>query len=387
MSNPSLREGVRPRKSGEEFNPWRKACGFSPSDIVGRQRDLGNGPKRLYERLVRWAGQNGSCWYSYARMAVELGKCVRQVKSDMATLERYGLIRHQRRGKRLANRYTFLWHPVFDSADVHSPAPHRADTPFSSEMQADAHHQHQTDGHFSASDGRIPAPGVVQSAAHEFCNQNSVKGNPSSSQADAAEHLTAPRADDDGPSLDKGLNGTVRECLLAFVQASGIQMPTGPIPTSEVAAGLASIGATVADLVGFLKDYAGHWRDAPATWRHVLVSFQHWASDPRTLGNIESLRKRKEKTETPPTPHVCGRCNGRGFFATTWPERLDGEEVLVLTAYACFCPTGRLLTEEQRQAKEDELVAKYRAHSSRAVARHRWPNARPYKDPYRDTAA
>jgi len=40
-----------------EFNPWRGACGFYPPDVVGRQKTLTDGQKRLYERLVRFAGR------------------------------------------------------------------------------------------------------------------------------------------------------------------------------------------------------------------------------------------------------------------------------------------------------------------------------------------
>ena len=72
-----------------------------------------DGQKRLYERAVRWAGQNGVFWYSFARMAEGLGKSLRQVKDDMAALEAKGLIRHTRRGRK-SNVYSFLWHPMFE---------------------------------------------------------------------------------------------------------------------------------------------------------------------------------------------------------------------------------------------------------------------------------
>ncbi len=99
---------------GQAFNPWHKECGFYPPDVVARQRDLTDGQKRLYERSVRWAGQNGTFWYSFEAMAEAVGKSVRQVKSDMAELERRGLLAHERRGKRQSNLYRFLWHPIFN---------------------------------------------------------------------------------------------------------------------------------------------------------------------------------------------------------------------------------------------------------------------------------
>jgi hypothetical protein len=101
------------RVVGEPFNPWHKVCGFYPPDIVARQRDLTDGQKRLYERAVRWAGQKGTLWYAFDTMAAALGKSVRQVKADMAVLERKGLIRHKRRW-RGSNVYVFLWHAMFE---------------------------------------------------------------------------------------------------------------------------------------------------------------------------------------------------------------------------------------------------------------------------------
>jgi hypothetical protein len=98
---------------GEAFNPWHEVCGFYPPDVVARRRDLTNGQKRLYERGVRWAGQNGIFWYGFEKMAEELGNSVRQVKDDMAALEAKGLISHVRR-RRNSNVYSFLWHPMFE---------------------------------------------------------------------------------------------------------------------------------------------------------------------------------------------------------------------------------------------------------------------------------
>jgi hypothetical protein len=98
---------------GEPFDPWHGACGFYPPDVVGRQRDLTDGQKRLYERAVRWAGKNGRFWRSFPTIAEALGKSVRQVKDDMATLEEKGLMGHTRR-RRDSNVYHFLWHSIFE---------------------------------------------------------------------------------------------------------------------------------------------------------------------------------------------------------------------------------------------------------------------------------
>jgi hypothetical protein len=107
--------GLAPRclRIGDPFNPWHKACGFYPPDDVGRQRDMTDGQKRLYERAVRWAGQNGIFWHGFDAMAEALSKSLRQVKDDMAALEAKGLIRHARR-RRNSNIYSFLWHAMFE---------------------------------------------------------------------------------------------------------------------------------------------------------------------------------------------------------------------------------------------------------------------------------
>jgi hypothetical protein len=113
LERPHREDPLTRPKIGEAFNPYRKLCGFYPPDLVGRQRDLTDGQKRLYERAVRWAGTNGSFWRSFANIAEELGKSVRQVKDDMATLEQKRLIGHTRRRRR-SNVYHFQWHPIFE---------------------------------------------------------------------------------------------------------------------------------------------------------------------------------------------------------------------------------------------------------------------------------
>jgi len=104
------------REAGQPFNPWRGACGFYPPDVVGRQRqrDLGDGPKRLYEFLVRRSGKKGYCFWSQKEIAIQLGKSRQQIHDDVCTLERCGLIEHRRGGKDTPNRYTFRWHDMFD---------------------------------------------------------------------------------------------------------------------------------------------------------------------------------------------------------------------------------------------------------------------------------
>lgn len=124
---------------GQPFTPWSKTCGFYPADIVARikefdyveprrdrpgrtprdrtpvRRQFSDGMKRLYERCVRWAGQKDRMWWSYDRMAQELGKSSRQIKRDMVGLEGAGLMRHKQRGFTQSNLYEFLWIEAFTS--------------------------------------------------------------------------------------------------------------------------------------------------------------------------------------------------------------------------------------------------------------------------------
>ena len=139
MTNPSLRPRVPPRKTGEPFDPWHGSCGFHPPDIVSRDRNLNDGPKRLYERLVRWAGHNRECWYSFDRMAVELGKCVRQVKSDMAALER--LRPHAARSLRQETREPLPVPvgPIFEGGDLHPRGSHQSPPDSGGEGHSTAH--------------------------------------------------------------------------------------------------------------------------------------------------------------------------------------------------------------------------------------------------------
>jgi predicted transcriptional regulator len=103
-------------------NEARRRCGFDPiylPAIVGAQRRIGSrkitdGPKRVYEYLVRRAGQNGDCWPSYERIASDLGKSPRQVQNDVRALEDMGLITHENRAARKSNTYHFIWHPIFE---------------------------------------------------------------------------------------------------------------------------------------------------------------------------------------------------------------------------------------------------------------------------------
>jgi hypothetical protein len=106
---------------GQPFNPSRHIWGIYLPDIVARlpgfdqgRRLLTDGQKRLYERLVRFAGRNGACFPSHQLLGVELGKTDRQIRNDLKRLEAFGLIAHTRGAGRKSNSYQFLWHPIFE---------------------------------------------------------------------------------------------------------------------------------------------------------------------------------------------------------------------------------------------------------------------------------
>ena len=108
------------RQSGEPFIPCelRQATKGKvyPPAIVGRQRGLDDGPKRLYQLLYARAQDNpdGICWPGIELLAFDMGKCEAQVRRDCAVLIQRGLIARQRENRRKSNRYTFLWTDIFE---------------------------------------------------------------------------------------------------------------------------------------------------------------------------------------------------------------------------------------------------------------------------------
>ena len=112
---------------GEPFNPRYEVCGFFPDEIVGRRRDLTDGQKWLYSRMVRWARvedgnrsneRAGEVWRAHKTIAKKLGKSEkhgeRQVRRDLARLESVGLLAHRRRDGRKSNTYLFLFQAGFE---------------------------------------------------------------------------------------------------------------------------------------------------------------------------------------------------------------------------------------------------------------------------------
>src|SRR6185295_7791073 len=61
-------------KVNEPFKPHYKDCGLFVCEIVDRQKGLRDGPKRLYQKLVRHADRKSCCFPSFHYLAKELGK-------------------------------------------------------------------------------------------------------------------------------------------------------------------------------------------------------------------------------------------------------------------------------------------------------------------------
>jgi hypothetical protein len=160
---------VAPPTIGQPFNPWHKACGFYPPDIVGRNTELKltDGQKRLYERGVRWAGKKGVFWHDFPTIADALGESVRTAKRDIATLEDKRLIAHRRRRRR-SNVYQFLWHEIFASAVLSTAHPQEAaKAPLDAQSTTDlkvpvaAHQESGLEVPIVVKDGGLKVPSVA----------------------------------------------------------------------------------------------------------------------------------------------------------------------------------------------------------------------------------
>jgi hypothetical protein len=215
---------------GRSFNPNHKVCSFYPPDIVARSLDLTDGQKRLYERAVRWAGNNSTFWYSFGAMAKELGKSPRQVKRDMAALEKLGLIAHMRRGKRQSNVYQFLYHSMFDG-EVTSTSPHP-----------------QSEVPYSPGEGTSTTLGEVTPAAHELYKENCVNESSSETVDLSARSEAREESDDDASVFNRteDRNPAVTD-LVRSVSRDGNPDPllgTDPLPLAFLEKAAASLHAS-----------------------------------------------------------------------------------------------------------------------------------------------
>lgn len=283
---------------GEPFKPidLRSATAgrLHPPAIVGRQRDLKDGPKRLYQALYSRATTNpdGICWPGFDTLAADLGKSEKSVRSDMKVLETAGLIRHQWRSGRKSNTYEFLWSRLFErntstgqksALGNRSPEFERkpatvqsADQKRNSEQCGDFERQNHAD----LTGTRVP----TNSLSDLF------KGNSSSSVDDEVATpvvaAVAVGADDDDSAPHK-LENRVREALFEFLNTEGFPMPSGFVPDEQIAQDLQRVGGNLEDLSDFLQTYRDRLTNGPpAHWSHVATAFRRWTSDPRALAAI-----------------------------------------------------------------------------------------------------
>jgi hypothetical protein len=160
---------------------------------------------------VRWAGTNGAFWYSFDAMAAELGKSTRQVKRDMAELEKRGLMQHERRGKRISNLYRFLYHPMFEG-----------------EVTSRTHHRRH--GEVTDLSGEVTSttPGDVPPAAHESCKENLVKESSSASVEVTPAAQPSETTDDESPISQKTKNPNPAAATLFPAVALPLEAPSSP---------------------------------------------------------------------------------------------------------------------------------------------------------------
>ena len=413
----SLSEGPNPvyvansRVAGEPFNPFHEACGFFPQDVVGELRKLpdqdgrfhriSHGQKRLYARLVRFAGRDGQCYPSQERLASDLGVTARQIRSDLTRLALFGLIetesrdpQHNRDRFRRNNTYYFLWHPAFANRD-------RRATSASSGAQSDL--SKKIEGKHTSAQNRPPTARnpVATGSTSQFdrkdasaeLHQGKTSGKSSScwprfsgrqrggDQHDDDPHLTSLSHETTRPS-EIAWKDSIRKNLLGFIEAMSFSMPSGKIPVEAIADRLTAIGAGSDDLTEFLRKYRDNLRDPPATWKHVLVSFEGWAAKPETQALIRrrvawelAIRREREqrvqmdrdlvaRTFTPLTPvekiepaafvprstsQKCPRCRDSGRIGTA----------LQRTLAWCDCQVGVAARQEDGDNlldRETEIV-------------------------------
>jgi len=76
--------------------------------LNGYARFLGIYAVGVYNSLCRHANRNQQCWPSVNRMAKELSICRNKVIDGLKYLEFWGIIKKERSGKKLTNRYLLL---------------------------------------------------------------------------------------------------------------------------------------------------------------------------------------------------------------------------------------------------------------------------------------
>jgi len=103
----------------QRFNPYRQFVGsFIPNSLMSYP-GLTPTAKLLWARLAQYAGKDGGCFPSQARLSRDLGISDRHVRNVLAELVKEGFLekvappfQEQIQGKTC--KYFFLYHPVFN---------------------------------------------------------------------------------------------------------------------------------------------------------------------------------------------------------------------------------------------------------------------------------
>lgn len=92
------------------INPFNLFVGSYTPNWLLRRTEISPGAKLCYARLCQFAGHDGECFPSQAKLASEMGAGERQVRRYLSELEDQGLIEIVQPGLNQPNRYLFLWH-------------------------------------------------------------------------------------------------------------------------------------------------------------------------------------------------------------------------------------------------------------------------------------
>ena len=104
---------------GKRFNPYNLFHGCYVPEWLARRREISQGAKLLYGRLIRFAGKNGKCNPRSDILSNELGVSRRQIVEYLKELKEHELIEAERKGRGRSNDYFFLFHLwIVDSNDV-----------------------------------------------------------------------------------------------------------------------------------------------------------------------------------------------------------------------------------------------------------------------------
>src|ERR1700683_2172305 len=109
---------------GELFNPWKRFNGIMIPDPILKS-DLSLGAKVCYGVLSRFAGENGKCFPTMQTIGRRIGVSDREAQTYVAALAPAKDIVRARGGSGRPNRYGFIWHSSFASADRKDSSPLR----------------------------------------------------------------------------------------------------------------------------------------------------------------------------------------------------------------------------------------------------------------------